>query len=387
MSEIERIARLLEETLAGQPYHGPSVLGALENVTADVASRKPPWSAHTIWDIVAHLTAELIYARQVLEGAAEPWDTTLTWPAVTDTSPAAWERTLQDLRQANQALVLAVEGLDDAVLDRQPIRVRGPFYVMLHGTIHHNVHHAGQLSLLRGQMSPEHDDYYLARQPELLAEFDHAARRWRTVLSLRCADAFADAVLGEARARFEALIPHLPYIGGDENHLTHSLIGSARCLAFYQAMQARGKSAAETGKVLYDAILAHPQDFVPQIPPDQRLTRDQLMERRRAAAQRSQERRYAWDWVYEFVAGDGERFDYGYDFGECATLKLYRAYGALEFLPFYCFLDFPKCELGGLGLSRTATLAEEGAKCDHRFKDGARSTQAWPPPFLRGDER
>jgi hypothetical protein len=387
MSEIERITHLLQETFAGQPYHGPSVLGALENVTADVAARKPPWSAHTIWDIVAHLTAELTYARQVLEGTAGPWDTTLTWPAVTDTSPAAWEGALQDLKQANQALVLAVEQLDDAVLDRQPMRVRGPFYVMLHGTIHHNVHHAGQLSLLRGQMSPEHNDYYLARQPELLADFDHAARRWRAILSPRYADEFVDAVLKEARARFAALIPQLPYIGGDDNHLTRSLIGSACCLAFYQAMQARNKSAAEAGQVLYDAIQAHPEDFVPQIHPSQRLTREELMARRRAAAQRSQERRYAWDWVYEFVAGDGERFDYGYDFVECATQKLYRAHGALEFLPFYCFLDFPKCELGGLGLSRTVTLAEGGAKCDHRFKVGGKSTQAWPPPFLRGGER
>lgn len=387
MSEIERIARMLEGTFEGKPYHGPSVLGALEDVTADVAARKPLWSAHTIWDIVAHLTAELTYARQVLEGTAGPWDMTLTWPAVADTSPAAWEGALQDLKGANRALVRAVEGLDDAVLDQQPIRVRGPFYVMLHGTIHHNVHHAGQLSLLRGQMFPEHSDYYRARQPELLADFDHNARRWRAILSLRYADAFTDAVLKGARARFEALIPQLPYIGGDENHLTRSLVASARCLALYQAMQARNKSAEETGQLLYDAIQAHPQDFVPQIPPAQRLTREELMTRRRAAAQRSQERRYAWDWVYEFVAGDGERFDYGYDFAQCATQKLYRAHGALEFLPFYCFLDFPQCELGGLGLSRTVTLAEGDEKCDHRFEEGGKSTQAWPPPFLRGDER
>ena len=228
------------------------------------------------------------------------------------------------------------------------------------------------------------EDYYVARKPEMLAGFDAAARRWRTVLVSCYGDEFADAVLRAARERFEALIPQLPYIGGDENQLTGSLIGSARCLAFYQAMKARGKSAAEAGKVLYDAVLAHPQDFVPQIPPSQRLSRDELMQMRRARATRSQRREYAWDWVYTFVEGDGERFDYGYDFFECATEKFYRAQGAGEFLPFYCFLDFPKCELGGLGLSRTVTLAEGGEKCDHRFKEGGKSTQAWPPPFLRG---
>jgi hypothetical protein len=44
--------------------------------------------------------------------------------------------------------------LDDAILDQQPIRVRGPFYLMLHGTIQHTVYRAGQISLLRGQMAP-----------------------------------------------------------------------------------------------------------------------------------------------------------------------------------------------------------------------------------------
>jgi len=229
----------------------------------------------------------------------------------------------------------------------------------------------------------EHDSYYISCKPEMLASFDEAAQRWNVILSQRYGDDFAQALLQEARAEFEVLIPTMPYIGGDENHLTGSLIGSVGCLAFYRAMKAHGKPAAETGKVLYDAVQTHPGDYALQIPPAQRLSRDELMKRRRERAHRSQERRYAWDWVYEFVEGDGEAFDYGYDFLECATDKFYRAQGAQEFPPFYCFLDFPTCELDGLGLSRTVTLAEGGEKCDHRFKEGARSTQTWPPPFLK----
>lgn len=37
MSEIERIARLLRETFEGKPYYGPSVLGALAAVDAEIA--------------------------------------------------------------------------------------------------------------------------------------------------------------------------------------------------------------------------------------------------------------------------------------------------------------------------------------------------------------
>ena len=73
MSEIARIARLLEQTFEGKPYYGPSVLSALESVTADVAIQKPCQSVHSIWELVTHLTAELNYARAVIEGIAGPW--------------------------------------------------------------------------------------------------------------------------------------------------------------------------------------------------------------------------------------------------------------------------------------------------------------------------
>ena len=226
-------------------------------------------------------------------------------------------------------------------------------------------------------------DYYVRRKPELLTDFDRVALQWGAELSSCDDEGSADEVLPEARAEFEALLPLIPYIGGEQNHLTESLIGSVQCLAFYRAMAARGKTAGEAGKILYDAVRAHPTQYIPRISPSQRLSRDELMERRRERAKWSQERRYAWDWVYEFVEGDGESFDYGYNFTECATARFYRSEGAEEFLPFYCFLDFPKCELGGLGLSRTTTLAEGGQTCDFRFSEGAKSTQDWPPPFLR----
>jgi hypothetical protein len=154
MSETERIARLLEQTFEGKAYYGPSVLEALEGVTAEIALRKPRWSAHSIWELVTHLTAELNYAHDVIAGTAGQWvEGETTWPAVTETSDAAWHMAIQDLKKANRALVRAVKELDDTILDKQPIRVRGPFYLMLHGTMQHSIFHAGQISLLTGQMT------------------------------------------------------------------------------------------------------------------------------------------------------------------------------------------------------------------------------------------
>lgn len=154
MSEIERIARLLEQTFEGKPYYGPSVIGTLEGVTAEIAIQRPRWSAHSIWNIVTHLTAELIYAREVVEGTATPYEGK-TWHDITDASEAAWEKAVQELKQANRALVRTVMKLNDTILDKKPIHVRGPFYIMLHGTMQHSIYHAGQISLLTGQMTAD----------------------------------------------------------------------------------------------------------------------------------------------------------------------------------------------------------------------------------------
>jgi hypothetical protein len=144
----------MEQTFEGRPYYGPSVLAVLADVTAARAAQRPHGSAHSIWDLVAHLTAELDYARAVIHGSAGPWvEGSTTWPTLTDTSEEAWKEAIRGLTEANRALVRAVKDLNDDVLDVNPIRVRGPFYLMLHGTMQHSIYHAGQISLLAGQLT------------------------------------------------------------------------------------------------------------------------------------------------------------------------------------------------------------------------------------------
>lgn len=154
MSEIARIARLLERGFEGKAYFGPSVLTALDGITGELATRKTCPAVHNIWELVAHLTAELNYAHGVIEGTARLWiEGQTTWPAITDISEAAWRQAVEDLIQANRRLVTAISELDDAILDQSATVVGVPFYVMLHGIVQHNVYHAGQISLLKRQLT------------------------------------------------------------------------------------------------------------------------------------------------------------------------------------------------------------------------------------------
>ncbi len=74
--------------------------------------------------------------------------------------------------------------------------------------------------------------------------------------------------------------------------------------------------------------------------------------------------------MFEYVEGDGQSFDFGIDYVECAAWSLLEAQGAPELAPCICAVDQLYSDTFGWGLGRTATLAEEGARCDFRFKRG-----------------
>ena len=222
--------------------------------------------------------------------------------------------------------------------------------------------------------------YYLSRREDILDLYETHSRAWRPFVAQRYGDVFAQDIIEEAREILEDLIPELPYIGGDDNPMTYHIVSCSTSLALYKAMKARGKSAEETGKIIYDAVAESVRHLPPNPPPT-----EAFLEKQRERARISQERRYPGDWVRDFVEGDGEDFDYGYDFYECGTRKLYRAHGADAFTPFFCYLDFVTYRTAGWSFSRTKTLAEGHEKCNFRFKRGGETQKGWPPPFLQGD--
>jgi hypothetical protein len=75
--------------------------------------------------------------------------------------------------------------------------------------------------------------------------------------------------------------------------------------------------------------------------------------------------------VRVFVEGDGIEFEYGYDFYECGTQKLYHRQGADEFLPFYGYLDFVTSRTPGWSSSRTMTWQKDvGSATSGSRKEG-----------------
>ena len=100
-------------------------------------------------------------------------------------------------------------------------------------------------------------------------------------------------------------------------------------------------------------------------------------------AEESQKREFSGGYVFTFVEGEGEEFDYGLDFTECATCKFYDVQGESDFTPLSCAADYLKSKAFGWGLTRTMTLAEGYEKCDFRHKKGDTTRVTIPDSLKR----
>jgi hypothetical protein len=209
----------------------------------------------------------------------------------------------------------------------------------------------------------------LQRQ-SLLFLFDISSTQIRPVLTTHFGKKEMLTILKETRQEMDNLIPQLPDTGGWRNPHTQFIVASAFFLAFYRTLMARGLSADEVGVLIDEAVrkmyssrLFAILRLFSQI---QRKFLGNWAARRLAAI--SQKRLYPGDFVCEFVEGDGERFDYGFDYQECGICKFFHAQNADEFSMYMCRLDYPYAEAMGTKLIRTSTIAEQGTKCDFRYK-------------------
>ena len=150
MTQVESIADLLERGFRGGAWHGPAVAEALADLDPATAAARPLAGAHSIWEIVHHLTVWNEVPRRRLDGERlQNLPPERDWPPVADLSAGAWQAAqvaLEDAHAALRARVLQLADgqLDDPVAGSDPT-VRG----MLLGVLQHNAYHAGQIVLLR----------------------------------------------------------------------------------------------------------------------------------------------------------------------------------------------------------------------------------------------
>jgi Protein of unknown function (DUF664) len=154
--ENANIAELVERVVTGDPWHGSNVEQLLRGVSAEDAARRVVPGAHTMWELVLHMTGWAREVRARLDGhdAQEPPEG--DWPPMGPISEERWTEAKRNLLRAHAELTQAIVAMDARSLDA-PVKdfrdnalgVGLSRYLTLHGLVHHTVYHAGQLGLLR----------------------------------------------------------------------------------------------------------------------------------------------------------------------------------------------------------------------------------------------
>ncbi len=215
---------------------------------------------------------------------------------------------------------------------------------------------------------------YVSRKSRLLKDFDRSVSRVKQVLIARYGEEEANILIQESREKYKDLIPQIPYIG-DRNPLLIFLLPASRYLAIYQTFQKHGRTVEEVGRLVYEIGEAE----IKAIPGWVRRIIGVLWfsrwfaKRLQKRAISSQERKYPGGYVLAYIEGNGQDFDYGVNYIECASCKFLNEQGAAELAPYVCAVDKVASEMLGWGLRRTTTLAEGGERCDFRFKKGGKT--------------
>lgn len=144
-SELANIIALLENTFEGKPWHGPSVIDVLKEIDPSSTSVKSG-KAHTIAQLVSHMTVWRTFVAARLEGEKFKITEEMNFPENPD-----WNQSVADLKTSQQKLLKALHAFPENKLHELVFSAKYDYtyYAMIHGAIHHDLYHLGQIIILQ----------------------------------------------------------------------------------------------------------------------------------------------------------------------------------------------------------------------------------------------
>lgn len=148
-TEIEKITSLLKRTFDKGAWHGPSVKESIKGID-DIQAQQRLNKTHSIIELVAHIIAWRKYVINRLKGNnAYVVSDAMNFPMRND-----WSNVLHELEESQQELLELIAQFPVYKLSELvPVSEQNYTYnTLLHGIIHHDVYHAGQVMLIRSAL-------------------------------------------------------------------------------------------------------------------------------------------------------------------------------------------------------------------------------------------
>lgn len=150
MNESQRLATQMQMALRGGAWHGPSWQEILDGVGAGEATRRPISEAHSIVEVVHHVSTWNDVVRRRLGGELPNVTNEENWPDVQGMDEQAWEAARTGLFERGAALCETIAAFPpDRLLEVRPAPANGTWEDLILGQLQHVLYHAGQAALLR----------------------------------------------------------------------------------------------------------------------------------------------------------------------------------------------------------------------------------------------
>lgn len=149
-----KLTKHLQEVFDGDPWYGDNIIKKLSAITSDEANYHPATGAHSIAQLLKHMTnwkrmvAEKLRnntAENIEMNSKEDWDTDLV---VRDENE--WQDLINEYTAVQQELIALLNAKTEEDMQQT---VNGSSYnmaYMAHGIYEHDIYHLGQIGYVQG---------------------------------------------------------------------------------------------------------------------------------------------------------------------------------------------------------------------------------------------
>ena len=143
-TEVQKLSDILRHTFEKNAWHGLAVMEVINSIDESIVHKKFN-STHSIIELVAHMTAWRVFVTEELSGNVNyKVSEEMNFPVV-----ESWHEAVDGLVVSQEKLLTSLEKFPDERLSEVVPNRPYKFFTMLHGIVHHDLYHLGQIVLIK----------------------------------------------------------------------------------------------------------------------------------------------------------------------------------------------------------------------------------------------
>ncbi len=147
-NNINHLTKLLNDHYGGNPWIDVTITGELKKLTAIQAAAKPV-GLNSVWEIVNHMISWRKALISRVMGRQVKYSNDNFYREVKDKSPAAWRKTIANLKKSQKEIISFLKKQDDELLETVSPTSGYTYFELVEAILIHDAYHTGQIVLVK----------------------------------------------------------------------------------------------------------------------------------------------------------------------------------------------------------------------------------------------